>query len=75
MSVFHRSRTIDEAEPTAVSGPAVDGGDAAGCAVCPHPWDVHDQIATRFCTATITGQFSRGCVCTAYSAKDKTVDK
>jgi hypothetical protein len=36
------------------------------CAVCPHPWAAHDQIATRFCTATVAGQFSRGCVCTAY---------
>jgi hypothetical protein len=37
------------------------------CAVCPHPWTFHDRIAARYCTATIAGQFSRGCVCTPYS--------
>jgi len=36
------------------------------CAVCPHPWTFHDRIAARYCTATIAGEFSRGCVCTPY---------
>jgi hypothetical protein len=36
------------------------------CAVCPHPWTFHDRIAAGYCTATIAGQSSRGCVCTPY---------
>lgn len=49
-----------------VSGAAVSGEVAGGCAVCPHPWAFHDRIAARYCTATVAGAFSRGCVCTAY---------
>lgn len=37
------------------------------CAVCPHPWTAHDEIAVRFCTATVVGGHSRGCVCTHIS--------
>ena len=48
-----------------ISGHAIDGEVAAGCAVCPHPTATHDQIATRFCAATVAGSFSRGCVCTS----------
>nr|WP_269756651.1 RGCVC family protein [Amycolatopsis aidingensis] len=33
------------------------------CAACRHPRDLHDQIADRYCAATIAGRFSRGCVC------------
>jgi len=47
------------------SGNAVDEV-ATGCAACPHAWDFHDRIAARFCTATIAGKFTRGCVCTPY---------
>jgi hypothetical protein len=36
------------------------------CAVCPHPWTFHDRIAARYCTATVAGRYSRGCVCTPY---------
>lgn len=40
-------------------------GDGAGliCAVCPHPWDAHDRIGLRYCTATAAGGLNRGCVC------------
>lgn len=36
------------------------------CATCPHRWQNHDQIAARYCTATMnaTDPGSRGCVCT-----------
>lgn len=34
------------------------------CATCPHPWSRHDRIAARFCTATATSGYRRGCVCT-----------
>jgi hypothetical protein len=36
------------------------------CETCPHPWKDHDQIAVRYCTATIRASdaTSRGCVCT-----------
>lgn len=42
-----------------------DGSDRARsiCAACTHPWDAHDQIGRRFCTATIAGSYHRGCVC------------
>jgi hypothetical protein len=33
------------------------------CAACPHDRDAHDPIGTRFCSATIAGALSRGCVC------------
>ena len=33
------------------------------CAVCPHAWDAHDPIGTRFCSATVAGRLHRGCVC------------
>lgn len=49
-----------------ISGHTANNEVATGCAVCPHPWTAHDQIAARFCNATATGKFSRGCVCTAY---------
>ena len=49
-----------------VSSHAVDDEVAEGCAVCPHPWAFHDRIAARYCTATVAGKFSRGCVCTTY---------
>lgn len=42
-----------------------DAGDRVRsvCTVCPHPWDAHDRIGLRYCTATAAGGFSRGCVC------------
>jgi hypothetical protein len=49
------------------SGHTANGEVATGCAACPHPWTNHDRIAARFCTATVAGKFSRGCVCTPYS--------
>ncbi|MBE1468640.1 RGCVC family protein [Kibdelosporangium phytohabitans] len=33
------------------------------CRVCPHPWDAHDPIGVRFCTATAASGHDRGCVC------------
>jgi len=37
------------------------------CPVCPHARDAHDTISTRYCDATVAGDFgdnvSRGCVC------------
>ncbi|TCO54254.1 RGCVC family protein [Actinocrispum wychmicini] len=44
--------------------PTVDTGHEPVCATCPHPWNSHDQIAARYCTATATGGHSRSCVCT-----------
>ncbi|GAB3439589.1 RGCVC family protein [Actinophytocola sediminis] len=35
------------------------------CAACPHPRSEHDRIAARFCSATVAGDFSRGCVCSS----------
>jgi hypothetical protein len=46
--------------PLNVSGAAV-----ATCSACAHPWGEHDQIAARYCAATIVGHHERGCVCTA----------
>jgi hypothetical protein len=35
------------------------------CLACAHPWARHDVISARYCTATITGALTRGCVCPA----------
>ncbi|HYQ65242.1 RGCVC family protein [Actinophytocola sp.] len=42
----------------------VPGGETSlACSACAHPWAEHDQIAARFCTATMVGHHDRGCVC------------
>ncbi|GAB3480098.1 hypothetical protein FB471_3228 [Amycolatopsis cihanbeyliensis] len=46
-----------------------DGASEVACVVCPHSWSSHDQIATRYCTATVAGGYSRGCICTGNKAK------
>jgi hypothetical protein len=33
------------------------------CLACAHPMSAHDVISARFCTATLAGALSRGCVC------------
>lgn len=34
------------------------------CQACPHPWDGHDAIGRRFCSASIaSGRTTSGCVC------------
>jgi hypothetical protein len=33
------------------------------CGVCPHSLAGHDAISSRFCSATLTGALTRGCVC------------
>lgn len=40
--------------------PADPGG---GCGACAHPWDAHDRIGRRFCSATIAAKLERPCVC------------
>jgi hypothetical protein len=49
------------------SGPLTNGEVATGCAACAHAWAEHDTIAARYCTATVAGNFDRGCVCTTES--------
>jgi hypothetical protein len=66
MSMIHPTR----AAPANELNPDIVAGDDVACAVCPHPWQLHDRISARFCTATVAGQFSRGCVCTAYPDKE-----
>jgi len=47
-----------------VTAPDVDDRAGLTCSMCPHPWDSHDRIGTRFCTATAAaGLLDRGCVC------------
>jgi hypothetical protein len=41
------------------------------CSACTHPWAEHDQIAARYCTATIVGHHDRGCVCTMVASATK----
>ena len=53
--------TTDASPATTASSTAV--GTRPACAACPHEWDAHDRIGTRFCSATIAGALSRGCVC------------
>jgi hypothetical protein len=52
---------VTERKPTTVSDrrAAADGT----CAACAHPWDTHDVISARYCSATIAGALTRGCVC------------
>ncbi|ONI90579.1 hypothetical protein ALI144C_02535 [Actinosynnema sp. ALI-1.44] len=50
--------------PASEPKPDADEQSAATCASCPHPWDSHDQIAVRYCTAKAVGGNSPGCVCT-----------
>lgn len=33
------------------------------CAVCPHPWNDHDALGVRYCTATTAAGVLRGCIC------------
>ena len=33
------------------------------CAACQHFWTTHDDIAARFCAATMVSGTTRGCVC------------
>jgi hypothetical protein len=33
------------------------------CVACAHPWSAHDVISARYCTATVAGALTRGCVC------------
>jgi hypothetical protein len=40
------------------------------CAACGHRWNTHDEIAARFCAATVVGKFSRGCVCVPATPED-----
>lgn len=49
--------------PTIESTVTAEATETLQCAVCPHPWESHDRIATRFCTATISENHTRGCVC------------
>jgi hypothetical protein len=45
---------------------------ATECSVCDHPRDAHDTIAARYCTATIAGDYKRGCVCTIHPTSKTT---
>jgi hypothetical protein len=49
---------MTEAPP---AGTEIPTGSA--CAACRHDRDAHDRIGARFCSATIAGALSRGCVC------------
>jgi hypothetical protein len=43
--------------------PALDVAGTEACPACPHPLDIHDAIALRFCRATMSGGKPRGCAC------------
>lgn len=51
---------MTDAHPT-ITGPT--GQAVLACSACPHPWAQHDQIAARFCAATMVGHHERGCIC------------
>lgn len=56
-----------------VLDPVVGDRTGLACAVCPHPWDSHDRIGVRFCTATAAaGLLDRGCVCIADTNQTRT---
>jgi hypothetical protein len=33
------------------------------CSACKHPWEKHDALGVRYCTATMASSLSRGCIC------------
>jgi len=41
--------------------------DTKRCA-CGHPEHEHDDIARRYCTATSSGELTRGCICRELSS-------
>lgn len=49
--------------PTASDVPAPEARDDGACDACQHPSAEHDAIAARFCSATMNGAITRGCVC------------
>jgi hypothetical protein len=53
----------DVAPDTAGSSTDIDAVVEETCLACAHPWDTHDAISTRYCTATIAGALTRGCAC------------
>jgi hypothetical protein len=48
---------------TAPSPTNVDPSTQRRCAACTHAWNSHDEIAARFCAATVVNSYLRGCVC------------
>ena len=49
---------------TAEAGTAPESADAPTCESCPHPWEDHDAIARRFCSASRASERSdQGCAC------------
>jgi hypothetical protein len=54
---------VSQAATASSTASAPELGADLACAACPHDRDAHDAIGTRFCTATIAGALSRGCVC------------
>jgi hypothetical protein len=53
----------DPGTSTSVTTGGVAVADEQVCPACAHPWDAHDVIGTRFCTATVAGALTRGCAC------------
>jgi hypothetical protein len=56
------ARVRSDREPSSRESTRSDSGIAA-CEVCPHSWAGHDAISSRFCSATLKGALTRGCVC------------
>jgi hypothetical protein len=52
---------VPELRTTAAVDVAVDND--ATCVVCPHPWQEHDSLGERYCTATTAAALTRGCIC------------
>jgi hypothetical protein len=55
--------TAPTSTPSPVGTPRPDA--QAVCDVCPHPAAAHDVISRRFCSATLSGAITRGCICRA----------
>jgi hypothetical protein len=65
-SPFGTTNTTTFQHPENATKPDTEDRGDALCASCPHPWQNHDRIAVRYCTATTKASdaSSRGCVCT-----------
>ncbi|UJW31746.1 RGCVC family protein [Saccharothrix sp. AJ9571] len=54
---------------------AVETRSSNACPACSHPLDGHDNLGTRFCTATIDSHLDRGCICPSKIRTEKPAAK
>lgn len=60
--------------PTTEVSPAATEPETSdnACTVCPHPWNAHDPIGIRYCSAMAASGIVRGCACVDKTSVGKT---